>query len=543
MLKASVQDTIYTSILDSMRTGNTPYIAPPGQFYLLYGDAVPFTPQPTVVRVETNRIGEPIIIQVGQTQKVNPGVDRRNNQRTYTVVPTSEVVTVGIQLGRGINQITINHINFPEDRAFLVLHATTIMSLWEAFARVLFNDATKIIDEQKRAVSSRLATRLIEPFIGFQDLLPEIQSLKILATRLTSKGMIHSVGTNQGVLDIIKALSLTSPVLKPMDKDKFDLDPSLDPWVNNASQFGGQEAHVWLPNVGITSWLAFLGYVSNQPDLFDILSISEDEVVVRFQGEIQRHRFDFDAFGTDFLTASASEECFKSIIITITMDVHLRIAMCAATYTFDLVITADNLIGDCRRTLDYGVPFDSSCPFDADPVDPFTDGWENLSLSGRFEQDYPFTHTLDTFVVPSTAYTGAACGYEGFYTQQVESNRYDIDLFIPVAVSGFIQSGIGWFIKSPDGNIWSVTVNSATETLIANSGFPNALSNFKVTKPDTSESAFAITNGGVLQAVSPPPLGTEILHNTIYILADDSTIWHVTVNDSNVIVITKIFPV
>jgi len=543
MLKASVQDTIYTPILDSMLSVNEPYIAPKGQFYLLSGDAVPFTPQPTVIRIETSRIGEPIKIEVAQTQKVNPGVDPRNNQKVYTVVPTSEVVTVGIQLGRGGNQVAITHTNFPEDRAFLILHATTIMSLWEAFARVLFNDATKITDEQQRAVSSKLATRLIEPFIGFQDLLPEIQSLKILATRLATKGLVHSVGTNLGVSDLIKALTLTSPVLKPMDKDKFDLDPSLDPWVNNASQFGGQEAHVWLPNVGITSWVAFLGYISNQPDLFDILSISENEVVIRFQGEIQRHRFDFDASGTDFLTSSSSEECFKSIIITITMDVFMTIAMCAATYTFDLFITIDNLIGDCRRTLDTGVPFDSSCPLDADPVDPFTDGWENLSLSGRFEQDFPFTHTLDTFVVPSTSYTGAACGYEGFYTQQVESNRYDIDLLIPITVSGFIQSTIGWFIESPDGEIWSVTLNSATETLIATSGFPNALSNFKVTKPDTSEAAFDITNAGVLQAISPPPGGSEILHNTIYILADDSTVWHVTVNDSNVIVVTKIFPV
>jgi hypothetical protein len=541
-IKASVQETIYSDIIESMQTGNVPYVIPKGPYYLLQGSIVPFTPQPTVLRIETDRVGEPIRIEVIQTQPIGAGVDPRQNRSVYTVVPASEVVTVGVQLGRGINRITMSVISREEERALLLVNATTIVAIFEAFARVLFTDAIRIIDEQQRAVSSRLATRLLEPFISFQDLLPDIQSLKILATRFASKGLIHSVGTELGVTELIKALTLTTPVYRPMDKDTSDLFPSLDPWTNNASQFAGQEAHVWLPNVGITSWLAFLGYISNQPDLFEILSVGEGEVVVRFQGELQRHRFDFDAFGTDFLTSQASTECFKSIIITVTMDVFLTIRMCAATYTFDLFIGVTNLLGDCRRTFDSGVVLDSDCVLDGDPVDPFTDGWEGLSLTGRFEQDSPFTHTLDTFVVASSAYTGSVCGYEGFYTQMVENQRYDMDLFVTITVSGFIQAAIGWFLESPDGTKWSITVNSTTQTLIATSGATGVLNNFKVTKPDTSEAAFDITNLGEVIVVSPPP-GGEILFDTIYIIADDATVWHVTVNNLNVIETTKIFPV
>lgn len=541
-INASVQDTVFSDIISSMQTGNIPYTTPKGPYYLTEGNIVPFTPQPTVLRIETDRVGEPIRIEVIQSQPIGSGVDPRQQRAIYTVVPASEVVTVGVQLGRGINRIIMTVVNREDERALLLVNATTIVSVFEAFARVLFTEATRIIDEQQRAISSRLATRLLEPFISFQDLLPDIQSLKILSTRLAAKGLIHSVGTDLGVTELTKALSLTTPVFKPMDKDTDDLFPSLDPWTNNASQFGGLEAHVWLPNVGIASWLAFLGYISNQPDLFEIISVSEGEVVVRFQGELQRHRFDFDAFGTDFLTTQATTECFKSIIITVTMDVLLTIAMCAATYTFDLFIDETNLLGDCRRTFDSGIPFDSDCPLDGDPVDPFTDGWEGLSLSGRFEQDSPFTHPLDTFVVASSAYSGSVCGYEGFYTQLIENQRYDIDLAVPISVSGFIQAAIGWFIESPDGTKWDVRVNATTETLIATSGATGVLSNFKVTKPDSSEASFDITNTGEIQVVSPPG-GGEVLFNTIYILADDSTVWHVTVNNSNVLETTKIFPV
>ena len=540
-ISASVQETVFSDLIKSMQTGNVPYTIPKGPYYLLQGNVVPFTPQPTVLRIETDRVGEPIRIEVVKTQAIGAGVDPRQERSVYTVVPASEIVTVGVQLGRGINRITMTVIPREEERAILLVNATTIVSIFEAFARVLFTDVTRIIDEQERAISSRLATRLLEPFISFQDLLPDIQSLKILSTRLAAKGLIHSVGSELGVKELTKALSLTTPVFRSMDKDTDDLFPSLDPWTNNASQFGGQEAHVWLPNIGIANWLAFLGYISNQPDLFEILSVSEGEVVVRFQGELQRHRFDFDAFGTDFLTTLATTECFKSIVITVTMDVELTIDMCAATYTFDLFIDTSNLLGDCRRTFDT-IPFDSNCPLDGDPVDPFTDGWEGLSLTGRFEQDSPFTHVLDTFVVASTAYSGSVCGYEGFYTQLIENQRYDIDLAIPISVSGFIQAAIGWFLESPDGTRWSVRVNAATNTLIATSGATGALSNFKVTKPDTSEAAFDITNAGEIQVVSPPP-GGETLFNTIYILATDSTVWHVTVNNLNVLETTKIFPV
>ena len=180
-ISASVQETVFSDIIESMQKGNEPYVIPKGPYYLLQGNIVPFTPQPTVLRIETDRVGEPIRIEVVQTQPIGAGVDPRQNKSVYTVVPASEIVTVGVQLGRGINHITMTVIGGVEEKALLLVNATTIVSIFEAFARVLFTESTRIIDEQKRAISSRLATRLLEPFISFQDLLPDIQSLKILS--------------------------------------------------------------------------------------------------------------------------------------------------------------------------------------------------------------------------------------------------------------------------------------------------------------------------------------------------------------------------
>jgi hypothetical protein len=246
-----------------MQKDNIPWVAPKGVFYLLDGDIIPYTPQPTVLRIETNRIGEPIGIDIASIGGTDPNIDIRDQQTTHMVVAQSSVITKGVQLGRGKNLITVQVINRPEDVSYLIVNTTTIAAMWESFARVLYSASTRIIDEQNRAISSDLATRLIEPFISFQDLLPDIQSLKILTTRLLTKGLIHSVGTDLGVKEILKALTISTPIYKPMDKDTFEIFPSLDPWTKSASQFGGYEAHVWLPNIGITSWLAFLGFIFN----------------------------------------------------------------------------------------------------------------------------------------------------------------------------------------------------------------------------------------------------------------------------------------
>ena len=542
MIKVSVQETIYSSIIKSMQIGNAPWIAPTGPFYLLDGDIVPYTVNPTILRIETDRIGEAILIEVDQIGDVGSGTDIRKQQKSTTVVASSAVVTTGVQLGQGRNLITVSVKDRHLDIAYMIINATTITALWEAFSRVLYSVSTRIIDEQKRAISSELATRLVEPFIAFQDLLPDIQSLKILAIRLATKGLIHFVGTNLGVTELIKAMSLTTPVYSPMDKESFEIFPALDPWTKSASQFGGKEAHIWLPNIEIASWLAFLSFISNQPDLYEIQSISESEVVVIYQGRLQRHFFDFNKLGSSFLSAQASSECFKSIIINATMESFQTLRMCVGTYTFDLFITDKNLLGDCRPHFDDDLPLDSGCTLDTDPIDPFTDGWIELSLSGRFEQDYPDTHTLDTFIIPSTTYSDL-CGYDGWYTQLVKNHRYEIEVPSPIIVSGYIQEGIAWILQSPNGDKWIVSVNHVTKTLMStlvSVTTPN--SNFKVTKPDLTEAAFAITNEGVLQVI--PPVGGETLNPTIYITSDDETaVWWITVMNDDVIMIEQIFPV
>lgn len=548
MIKAEISPSIYDSVIESMRNDG-PWRGPKGFFYLLYNTITPYKPFPTIFRIETDQLNKPIEIYLEYQSPRGFGNDQRGNPIRLTTVATNSITTMPIQLGRGLNKIKFV-VEGTEDVAYVYVRASSVLALWESFARVLFTESLRIIDEQKNAIYSQLGTRLFQPYLGFSDLLPEVLSLQTFAARLITRSAIHNVAGQVGVSDFYKALTLSTPIFHTMDKEDFELFPALDPWTNAASSYAGQESHVWIPNVEIASWQAFIKVLGNQPDLFEIISVSETEVVFKYQNVVERHEFDFDAFGTDYLLALAQSECFKSIYVSIFMHSEHAILICAPSYTFDLVVTEENPIGHGRLSFDRDIPFDSGIPFDSDDVDPFTDGWVGLSLTGRFEQDIIFplpsppaipsgAHPLDSFVMPSFGFT-PNCSYEkGYYTQVISNRKCDVDLDAGITAGGEIWTGTAFVLVSPDSTKWLVRVNEFG-VLQSESGTSLAPANFRVTKPDLTEATFAIDNSGVVTVVSPPPSAGDPLNDALYVLSTDAHLWLIRVNNSDELYTTLI---
>lgn len=533
MISISLQPTIYSDIITQM-ANNDPWGAPKGKFYLIENEIVPYGPKPTTFRIDTDHVNEAITIEVVSTGEKDVGINQAKNASQINVVSTSTSFTISLQLFKGTNRIRASVRDVEE--SLLIVNATTIVALWEAFVRVLYNNSLKISEDLSRAIFSKLGTRLIEPFIGYQDLLPESQSLQILSTRLLTRGLLHHVGTAEGVTDIIKALAQTTPVYSPMDKQNFEIFPMLDQWTKQASAYAGLEAHVWLPNVGIASWVAFLRYISNQID-YDIINVTEDEVIFRYQNILHRHKFDFDSFGTEFLNSLARSECFNSIRVLINVVSKVYINLCAAAYTFDLYINHGHEIGGLRRYFDISLPFDSNIPFDSDEIELFSDGWIGLSLTGRFEQDYPYHHCMDTFVSSSSTYLGGCC-YEGFYAQCINTERSDIDLTISAIVSGSVVTTLAmlWTLQSPNGTKWNVTVNN-DGSLLTTDGSLLSVDNWKIQRTDLTEVSFSITNNGQLQVIEPADPSATLL-SLLEVKSVLGDIWSITVNNNNQIITT-----
>ena len=154
----------------------------------------PYRPFPTTFRIEVDNVGEPITVEVTWAESPSTQVLSPQKPQTLNVVPTSRFVSLPIQLGKGQNKITVFESNNRENVDYTVVYCTSIVALWESFAREFYTNVVRTIDNQRNSIASNLATRLYEPFLSFQKLLPETQSLQILATRLTARGLIHQPG-------------------------------------------------------------------------------------------------------------------------------------------------------------------------------------------------------------------------------------------------------------------------------------------------------------------------------------------------------------
>lgn len=429
MIKISLEPTIYTDLLHQIYDGD-PFGAPKGTFYILSRDTIPYVPRPTSFRIETNRIGENLKIYINRLNV--PDNDNRMldllDEIDYT--PQSSISTVSITLGSGLNIINIQTVSGSYEENIIKVETNNIVTFWQAFLQDYYTNVIKKIDNQKNSINSLYATRLVEPFLPIQDLLPETQSFKSITTRLAIVNFLHSAGTNEGTNDILKSLTLGTPIYKSMDKDTFDFDPDADPWTNLASQFYGTEAHAWIPNYGITKFICLIKYLSANPSNYQILEINEQQIRYMYQGLLRTHNFDLDRYGSDFLQSLTRSECFNNIRVSLTKSIIKTFRFKSASYTFDLVL--NHPIGKARKSFDINVPLDQNLPFDSDSVDPFTDGWLGWSLSGRFGQYENQQFYLDSFVAHTPPHYGDPWAYDSNLVQCLFNMRSDIPLPINI---------------------------------------------------------------------------------------------------------------
>jgi hypothetical protein len=433
VLTLEIEHSIYKPYLDSMWE-TQPYGAPRGKFYELTKDTIPYLPRPTIFKLKTDRINESFKIFVERSQDSDAGVDNRTATDEYDVIPASEESTIAIQLSLGKNKILIETTFGVYENFIFYVTVNDILTIWLSFLRDFYTNVIRKVDIQKRAINSLYATRLVEPFLPIQDLLPEIQSLRTLSTRLAVNGILHSPGTNEGVNDIIKSLTLSNPVYYTMDKDTFEFDPEGDPWTNLASQFYGTEAHMWLPNYGITKYITLIKYLAANPSTFEIVDVNEQQLRYIFQGKLRTHAFDLDKYGADFLQQLSRTECFNNIRVGVVITSYVEWRLKGASYTFDLIL--ENPIGNARQSFDIDKPFDSNLPFDSDDVDPWSDGWVGWSLSGRFEQYENDQFELDTFITHSPPRYSESWPYYSYFTQSLNTVRNDVDLPVEFTITG-----------------------------------------------------------------------------------------------------------
>lgn len=292
-----------------------------------------------------------------------------NRQSNTVIIPESELHLVNLSLGRGKNIITAND-GIRTTTIFVV--ATTYTAVECSYAKEIFNFALNEIEEQERAIFSPISTRLAEPYIDFQQDLPEIKSLQILATKLAVRSVVNETQKQSGVRDLLTALTLSTPIFVPEENPLVEYEPNVFPLFSPQEAFGGVDAHVWMQNSCVTQWVTFLRYLNNiEP--FQILSVSESEIIFKDNnGEVTSHRFDFNDDDCSLLARIEKELCFASVSVAVSIFSEFRLVICAAQYPFDLCII-NGATEDGVRTARMDILVDGPATETYFPVLPLSD--------------------------------------------------------------------------------------------------------------------------------------------------------------------------
>lgn len=418
---------------------------PPGSFYDINirenRPMVVWTNKPTLLTFETDNPGIPVKITTRRKGDYHPNIDQGNFFPEAFIVPQNPQTPFKLTLGQGLNRVEYKELITGGRQGTFEVFASSNVLIMEPMARELFKPIN-IYNLQYAAIYSKYATRLLDQVIRFQDLLPDVQSLKILSTKLLTRSAVHFPAKEIGVRNAVESFTLNTPAMvrARSTSEFFHERDVIQTLVQNKA---GKEAHVWFPNLAVTRWLAFTRMADTLRDNYELLDVRDDLVRILYKNVEQIHNFEFDAPGANFLTNLSLTNCFDNIEMAGNFAFSLHHRICLWTYTFDLIVSDITPIGNQRVSFDLDIPLDSNLSFDADAVDPFTDGWVGWPLTGRFELDAPSTNdaefALDTMVQPAGSFPGPApaCVYDrGPYTQMLNNIRTDIEIENIVTADG-----------------------------------------------------------------------------------------------------------
>jgi len=447
-IKVDLQPQVYQTNLGNMLRGSSDPVlgtfkgVPAGKFTDIDGPVTQFSTLETAFRITTDSPGTVHTIRAtiisNETQSNVLKVRNRVVEKQF--VPVNTTTTVFIALLKGENQIDVFTDNDATFTAVISSHVGTFLT---TYAREMFSSTQNPLDEQTRALFSDFSSRMTEILIPFQDLYADPKSMRTLISRFITRAYMTKSGSTQGVRDFAAALLGTTPIFVPTQTDQNTFEPDVVAIFRSQLEFSGYEAHTWIPNYEIVHWLAFIRLINNARHFYQIQEIGEHEILVLANEFAERHIFNFD----DPSATAYSEFTFTDFRIVIEVLDKLSIRFCAAGYPFDLFVTSDNPLGQLRLAFDSSLPLDSGEALDAPAIDPGSDGWVGLPLSGRFDalinNTNPVVYALDSlFITPSPVSGLEYCVYGGYFTQVVNTFSAEIDIDPDITTTGTLSDAL-----------------------------------------------------------------------------------------------------
>jgi hypothetical protein len=277
-----------------------------------------------------------------------------NNALVRTVVLTEPSIQIDLQLLPGKNFL---QVRTSGETFLLLVVAANYATLLRGYAQDFFFNVDVKFQDAQNQLNSELSLRATEHQISFQEMLPPTRAMRVLAGKIAVRSLINETGSTRGVDDIVTAASNTTPVVRPTTVDLEYFEPDSRTLYSTAHDEGGFAFHVWIPNICIGSWAAFVKLMDNlEPSIAELTSVSDELVSLKFMGRPESHTFDFDTDSCSIVSL-LSQDCLP-IVVSVDLTIESEIAFCAWRYPFDTVV--ELALG--RLRLDSLAPFSEVIP-------------------------------------------------------------------------------------------------------------------------------------------------------------------------------------
>jgi hypothetical protein len=381
---------------------------PPGNFYLQALDTLPLGIKPSKFFLLTDS-PTPVEIYI-------------NNKLVRTHIPRGSIDTVELFLAGApsLNFITLR--NGIDDPVRLLIAATNIAKQLFVYARELFEYAGFTVDTYNDLIHSVWSSFLVEYQLPWRDDLPDIRSMKQFAVKTAANCLYGEYGKQGGVVDLITGFCSTTPVIDDPVNPKL-WQPDLYQPQTSGKDVEGFNAHVWLPNICLNQWLAFVKLMNNRYD-YKFQYVDENKVVLEHvaSGLLEQHLFDNTSSQCSLRGLLDFIGCMDALAVGGLAHLELSVALCAWATPLDMTVETPGIGGGF---------FDSETDFDGDygdfdtlyDVDPFTDYWVGTSTVKHFD----FGACFDTYSAEVTSKENTSCCQQGpdtllFTTENIEGS-------------------------------------------------------------------------------------------------------------------------
>jgi len=316
---------------------------PAGQFYLQSAQMTPRTNLSTEFLLATDSLDATVDIYV-------------NNKLVLRHRPRAQLDRVKIPLLHppAINFILVtNRIDPP---VHLSIAATHIAKYMYVYAKSLYEMAGYQNEKFLNLIRSPWASFIAEYQMPWQRELPEVRSWRSMAVKFIANCLYNESGLQGGVTDLVTGFSQSTPVITaPVNPELWQ--PDLYQPQTSGHDDLGYDMHIWLPNLCLNHWLAFIT-IMNNVDFYTIRRMSEQVVTIQYTGEekYEQHRFgSIDVIGNrtdnlgpgcDVLSLIEFLGCMDRIDVAGTVSITNSFVLCAWASPFDEQVESPGIGGE-----------------------------------------------------------------------------------------------------------------------------------------------------------------------------------------------------